>query len=478
MRHPSDRRHPTLHCIAIVLCLAIGGVAEAADVPAARALGPLPEGDAGIAAAYPGDVGIGSAPGVVFSDDFEATATVAALGTKWNAGVMHQVRIAQESANVHAGGRALEFTAPQQAAEISNQVMRTLSPKLDRIFMRYYTRFDPGFAVVGSSHNGSSISGGYYDASGNASPGVPANGSNKVFVSVEHGRDAASEPMPGRLNAYVYWPRQGDVWGDHFYPTGEVTPFSSTRSGAATFGAGFVGRPDVVPPLGTWFCQEVMVALNTVGSADGRIAVWMDGRLVADWPNLRFRDIGTLLLDRIGLDLHVRSNTIRANRKWYDDVVVATRYIGPMSTGAVNRAPVAQVQSVSLARDTAKAIVLVATDADAGDTRTYAIVTAPAHGTLTGAAPNLTYTPARGYAGADAFSFRATDNRGAVSNTATVSITVTAATTTGSSIRPASATEAASVSAGGGAGGSQCGLGVGLAGILGMWLMGRLRGRA
>ncbi len=36
-------------------------------------------------------------------------------------------------------------------------------------------------------------------------------------------------------------------------------------------------------------------------------------------------------------------------------------------------------------------------------------VTAPAHGTLTGTAPNITYTPAAGYTGLDGFSFQVTD---------------------------------------------------------------------
>ncbi len=47
----------------------------------------------------------------------------------------------------------------------------------------------------------------------------------------------------------------------------------------------------------------------------------------------------------------------------------------------------------------------------------------PTHGTLSGTAPNLTYTPAAGYVGADSFTF--TDNNGSLtSSPATVSVTV------------------------------------------------------
>jgi PKD repeat protein len=88
----------------------------------------------------------------------------------------------------------------------------------------------------------------------------------------------------------------------------------------------------------------------------------------------------------------------------------------------VNDAPVAADQSIGTDEDTPVPVTLAATDVD-GDALTYAIVTPPAHGTFTGTAPVLTYTPAADYHGPDALTFRARD--GAFdSNTATVAITV------------------------------------------------------
>ncbi|MBK5268344.1 MAG: tandem-95 repeat protein, partial [Acidimicrobiia bacterium] len=90
----------------------------------------------------------------------------------------------------------------------------------------------------------------------------------------------------------------------------------------------------------------------------------------------------------------------------------------------VNDAPVAIDQSVSTAEDTAVAVTLAGSDVD-GDGLTYSVLAVPTHGTLSGTAPNLTYTPAADYSGSDSFTFKVND--GAVdSNTATVSITVTA----------------------------------------------------
>ena len=88
----------------------------------------------------------------------------------------------------------------------------------------------------------------------------------------------------------------------------------------------------------------------------------------------------------------------------------------------VNHPPVAQDQSVTTDEDTAKAITLVATDPD-GDSLSYSIVAQPTHGTLSGTAPNVTYTPTARFYGSDGFTFKANDGK-ADSNLATVSITV------------------------------------------------------
>jgi len=87
----------------------------------------------------------------------------------------------------------------------------------------------------------------------------------------------------------------------------------------------------------------------------------------------------------------------------------------------VNDAPVAQPQSMAVDENRATGITLVASDAD-GDALTYS-VTPPAHGTLAGVAPNLTYTPVPNYNGPDSFTFKVKDTF-VDSGIATVSISV------------------------------------------------------
>ena len=86
--------------------------------------------------------------------------------------------------------------------------------------------------------------------------------------------------------------------------------------------------------------------------------------------------------------------------QWFNQIATV---VGP-----VNHAPVATAQNVTTAQDTAKAITLTASDED-GNTLSYAIVTLPAHGGLSGSPPNMTYTPTAGYWGPDSFTFKAND---------------------------------------------------------------------
>ncbi len=74
----------------------------------------------------------------------------------------------------------------------------------------------------------------------------------------------------------------------------------------------------------------------------------------------------------------------------------------------VNDAPTAAPQSASVNAGSSTTIVLSGSDLE-GDPLSFTIVASPAHGTLSGSAPDLTYTPAPGYAGPDAFTFAAHD---------------------------------------------------------------------
>ncbi len=95
-------------------------------------------------------------------------------------------------------------------------------------------------------------------------------------------------------------------------------------------------------------------------------------------------------------------------------------YRGNQSTG--NNIPLASAVSVSTTIGTAAAVVLVGTDEE-GEALTYTVNESGLTGTLSGTAPNLTYTPAAGFTGTDSFTYSVSDGL-ATSDIALVSISV------------------------------------------------------
>ena len=74
----------------------------------------------------------------------------------------------------------------------------------------------------------------------------------------------------------------------------------------------------------------------------------------------------------------------------------------------VNDAPVATTAVATTSEDTSTSITLTGSDAE-NDPLTFTVVNGPANGVLTGAAPDLTYTPTADFYGADTFTFTTSD---------------------------------------------------------------------
>jgi hypothetical protein len=215
-------------------------------------------------------------------------------------------------------------------------------------------------------------------------------------------------PSPGHLRVTVS-PSQVTV--DYVATTGGTVNYSYTI--AANSG----NHPPVADTQSVTTNEDTAKAITlTADDLDGDTLTYSivtsptHGKLSGILPNATY----TPVANYNGSD----SFTFKANDGTVDSNIATVS----VTVNAVNDAPVANTQSVTTNQNTAKAITLNATDVD-GDTLTYSIVTSPAHGTLSGTPPNVTYTPVANYSGSDSFTFQANDGI-ANSNIATISITV------------------------------------------------------
>lgn len=105
-----------------------------------------------------------------------------------------------------------------------------------------------------------------------------------------------------------------------------------------------------------------------------------------------------------------------------DSLAVSAPATVSVNITPVNDPPTASSLAVSTFVNMPVPVTLVGSDPD-GTTPTYTVLSQPVRGTLSGAAPNLLYTPGAGLAGSDSFTYRTSDGV-LTSATATVSITV------------------------------------------------------
>jgi hypothetical protein len=105
-----------------------------------------------------------------------------------------------------------------------------------------------------------------------------------------------------------------------------------------------------------------------------------------------------------------------------DNIVDSAEATVSIDVLPVNTAPVANPQTLTMDEDATLSITLTGSDLD-GDSLTFTVVTPPAFGSLSGTAPDLTYTPDPDFNGADNFTFIVNDGT-LDSAEATIDITV------------------------------------------------------
>jgi chitodextrinase len=81
--------------------------------------------------------------------------------------------------------------------------------------------------------------------------------------------------------------------------------------------------------LGRWVCFEMEVQLNTVGQTDGAYRLWIDNDLAVERTGVDLRGSQSYSINECMLDCFWNGGSPRAQSRFYDAFVISTRKIGP-----------------------------------------------------------------------------------------------------------------------------------------------------
>lgn len=317
---------------ALSLALLACAGARADSAPSGPPLAPA----AGLASKYIGDKGIRENSAVVFAEDFEAD-RLETLWSRWES--VQNKSIMSLSADVPAasgGARSLLMTHIG-GASTGGHLYRRLLPGYEKLHVRFYVKFDSDCHPI---HHFVHV-GGY-----NPPTAWPQGGAGTRPTGAER-FSTGVEPCGNqwRWDFYSYW------MGMRSSPDG------------ASWGHDFINDPGLAVARGRWICVELMMKMNEpVGESDGAQALWIDGRpwtkdgqvvshLGRGFPRgrwlwdsfhpdpdgeafegFRWRTTGELNLNYLWLLLYItKAPAGHVSRVWFDDVVVAQEYVGPIN---------------------------------------------------------------------------------------------------------------------------------------------------
>jgi len=233
-----------------------------------------------------------------------------------------------------------------------------------------------------------------------------------------------SQPQHGALTgiapSLIYTPSANYNGADSFtFKANDTTLDSNTATVSITINPVNDAPSGSVTISGTTTEDQVLTASNNLADEDGL------GSISYQWKrggtNINGATASTYTLTHADVE---KAITVAVS---YTDTQGTAESVSSVATDAVanvNDTPSGTAQSVTTNEDTAKSITLAGTDAD-GDSLSYSVTTQPSKGSLSGTAPNLTYTPNSNANGSDNFTFTVNDGT-VTSSAATVTITVTA----------------------------------------------------
>ena len=181
----------------------------------------------------------------------------------------------------------------------------------EEIYFRYYLRLGNDWNQIVDGGKLPGIAGRYNSAGwgGRKSDGTNGWSSRGTF------RKTITEdnnPLIGKtpIGNYVYHADQPSTWGDSW-----------------VWNKGYLG---FVEP-NQWYCIEQRVKMNDVGSSNGIIQAWVNGKLAFNKTSLRFRTVDRLKIEQIWMNIYHggTANSPYDQHIYFDNAVIAKDYIGP-----------------------------------------------------------------------------------------------------------------------------------------------------
>lgn len=321
-----------MHLVLIAILIAAPAASSVGAAPPEGAVG-------GIAARYPRDAGIGKDPNVIFADDFESwtdsgtqpppgawsvhknkasrTAVVPGKVTMPGlagpgAGVL-EVACWTEGTGSQAGGLARKLGNYERANE-------GLGDGYEEVYLRYYLRFDENYRGV-RNHGGNL-------------GGRDLTRPNAAWVGMAAIRDVSSR-------GYFYSGLQPD--GKEGSQELEMGFYSYHLDKKGPWGENYPAQRRIPIQVGQWHCVERHLKLNSVDEAtgdarrDGVEELWVDGVLSIRKADVRFRRTPRLRITYFTLETYYHGlpkqyDPAHPIKVAFDNVVMARKYIGPMTS--------------------------------------------------------------------------------------------------------------------------------------------------
>jgi len=300
----------------------------------------------GVASRYPGDLGIADDPSVIFADGFENGLNAWTTFRNRDA-----ISILQDSGMSHAGSATVRITATR-GHDTGGALGYRWPDGVDRLHVRFYCKFHPDtvkphhFVNMGADSP-------LWNPGGHA--GERREGHLTYSTTIEPPRTDDKDPG---WYFYTYW-HQMRSWEN---PDG-TTKHPPKGNGRSFYGNNFKPDSQGLPfERDRWICVEFMMQANTPRQSDGVQGFWIDGvpvgrygpgkplgswirdRFVTSGPfntnpqpfeGMNWRSIPELKLNRVGLQWYISDEVAEPgpsdhNTVYFDDVVFATEYIGPL----------------------------------------------------------------------------------------------------------------------------------------------------